>query len=384
MSVNSPVYGVGSGYIQMTPPPVVATRAPLASDIGYEIGTIWIFNSTTAAASISYILCGYFAGVPAWNQTSNAGGSGTFSSLTVTPGPTSITGSFTLIAGTNAVSFGADAADHAMAIGSSTGSSALTVLAGSGASSITTAGGSLAINSGVGAISISSDASATALNIGTGAAVVKTIAIGGTGANVITIGNAQTAGSVAIGTAMTGGTISIGGTGLQTGNFDLAPGTGAQAVTLANGGTGVKTLSIATGAVANVVTIGSTTASAQLILQAGSGATGLKLNAAGNVQMVPATVSDATGTAVLNSRVGVVTYTGFTTAAAGSQVFTVTNSVVSATSAIICTLANVGANDAQMTIQRVLPAAGSFSVTAKNNGAAALNGNVLLTFWVIA
>jgi hypothetical protein len=70
---------------------------------------------------------------------------------------------------------------------------------------------------------------------------------------------------------MTGGTISIGGTGLQTGNFDLAPGTGAQAITLGNGGTGVKTISIGTAAVANVVTIGSTNGAASTTINSGTG-----------------------------------------------------------------------------------------------------------------
>jgi len=37
-----------------------------------------------------------------------------------------------------------------------------------------------------------------------------------------------------------------------------------------------------------------------------------------------------------------------------------------------------------MTVTRVTPGAGSFTVTLTNNGAAALNGDVLITFWIIA
>ncbi len=142
--------------------------------------------------------------------------------------------------------------------------------------------GVLELNSSAGAISIGNDAVAQAINIGTGAAartisigtgaaVVETIAIGGTGANVITIANTQTGGSLAIGAAMTTGTISIGGTGLQTGTITLGGGTGAQIVNVATGGTGVKTVHIADSAVANIVTLGSTTGAAATTIQAGTG-----------------------------------------------------------------------------------------------------------------
>ncbi len=142
--------------------------------------------------------------------------------------------------------------------------------------------GVLELNSSAGVISIGNDAVAQNINIGTGAAartisigtgaaVVETIVIGGTGANVITIGNTQTAGSISMGAAMTGGTISIGGTGLQTGTITIGGGTGAQTVNLATGATGVKTVHIADSAVANIVTLGSTTGAAATTIQAGTG-----------------------------------------------------------------------------------------------------------------
>ena len=86
----------------------------------------------------------------------------------------------------------------------------LTSTAGTGGYSFTAANGIFTANTGTGAVSISTDAHATTINIGTGAAVVKTISIGGTGANVIALANTQTAGSLAVGAAMTGGTITIG------------------------------------------------------------------------------------------------------------------------------------------------------------------------------
>jgi len=169
---------------------------------------------------------------------------------------------------------------------------------GSAGMTITGANGAFGLVSGTGTISISADAAATTVNIGTGAAVVKTISIGGTGANVIAIGNTQTAGSVAIGTAMTSGTVSIGGTGAQTGTVSLAPGTGAQTVNIATGGTGIKTVNIGTGAIDNILTLGSLTGAASLALRAGTG--NMTLNSGGALLLDSADILE------INSSAGVI------------------------------------------------------------------------------
>jgi hypothetical protein len=137
-------------------------------------------------------------------------------------------------------------------------------------------------------------------------------------------------------------------------------------------------------AVADAIKINATDAAGGIQLVAGTGS--IALSSLGSVSMVPDTTTEASPTAAttLDKRVGVCTFTGFTTAAAAAEVFTITNSFVSATSAIFVTVSNIGSNDAQMTLTRVKQAAGSFQVTATNNGAAALNGNVVITYWVIA
>ncbi len=84
------------------------------------------------------------------------------------------------------------------------------------------------------------------------------VTIGGTGANVIALGNTQTGGSVSIGAGMTTGTISIGGTGAQTGTITIDGGSGAQALNFGTGA-GVKT-----------VTVGSSNTTSRLNLAAGS------------------------------------------------------------------------------------------------------------------
>ncbi len=160
---------------------------------------------------------------------------------------------------------------------------------------------------------------------------------------------------------------------------------GTQALTiLSSGATRAGTYNIGDGGAAHVGVIGSTTASASLTLQAGSGTTGLKLNSAGNVQMVPAVVSAAGLTVVNNARVFQAVFTGQTTAAGATDIYNITNSVITGTTqAIIISCDNLGSNDAQMTITRVLQSAGTIGVSLKNNGAAALNGNVHITGWIL-
>lgn len=259
---------------------------------------------------------------------------------TITIGNATGATSVVVNSGTGNLDLGVNATDHTSRLGSTTGVSALTLQAGTGATTIT-AGGAFDVNA-VGAVTIDS----------TGAA--------------IQIGNGANAFAVDIGTGGAARTITIGNN------------TGATSV-IVNGGTGA--MQFGANAIAHATTIGSTTGAAATTVQGGTG--GIAINAAGIVTMLPATDSQAGAAVTINANVGVGTFTGLTTAAAASQVFTITNSLCTATSAILCTLANLGANDAQMTVQRVVPGAGSFTVTAKNNGAAALNGDVIITFWII-
>jgi hypothetical protein len=161
------------------------------------------------------------------------------------------TGVITLDSSAAAISIGANADAFAINLGTA-GARTITVGNGTGATS-------LVLDAGTGNIDIGANAVARSINLGTGAAVVQTIAIGGTGDNVITIGNTQTGGSIALGAAMTTGTITIGGTGAQTGTISIGTGTGAQALNFGTGGTAAKT-----------VTIGSTVAASGSLVQAGT------------------------------------------------------------------------------------------------------------------
>ena len=153
-------------------------------------------------------------------------------------------------------------------IGASQTTGGSIVIGGTGAQT-----GAITIGNGTGAQTLNFGTGGTGvktINVGTGASVANAIAIGGTGANVITIGNTQTAGSISLGAAMTTGTITIGGTGLQTGTIGIGTGTGAQTINLGTGGTGAKTINIGTGAVAQTITIGNTTGATGIVLNSGS------------------------------------------------------------------------------------------------------------------
>ncbi len=154
-----------------------------------------------------------------------------------------------------------------------------------------------------GTIGLGAGTAAQTINIGTGAAVVKTISIGGTGANVIAIGNTQTGGSVSIGTAMTTGTITIGGSS-QTGTISIGNSTASHTINLGTvnptsgnitinilnslngGGTRVVNIAASAGAPSDTVNIGSATSTTNIagLLEIPSGTatpTGTDCDAAG-------------------------------------------------------------------------------------------------------
>lgn len=206
-----------------------------------------------------------------------------------------------------------------------------------------------------------------------------------TNANITMLGGTST-GSLSIGNALSGAII------MQTAaNVSLAAATasnftvtGASVdLTLASVGGSVKVN--ASEAVADAIVLTASNAAGGIQLTTGGGA--IALSSAGAVSMVPATgsVGSPTASQTINSRVIVATFTGFTTAAAASQVFTIVSSAHIAGSGVLVTVANKGAADAQMNITRVnTTTAGTIAITVKNDGAAALNGDVVITVWIIS
>lgn len=238
------------------------------------------------------------------------------------------------------------------------------------------AGNAIVLNASAGAIDIlAAGAAGEDIDItNTAGSVNITAGEAAADAIVISAGNAAGGVSVAAGTAG----IAVAAT---NGAVAITSGTGAISISADAAAT---TVNLATGAGAKTVLLGSTNTTSTTTVRAGSG--GIHLNAAGLLGATPATQSAASPTASVTSNTNLVvaTFTGFTTASAASQVFTITNSLIATTSALFVTASNLGSNDAQMTVTRVQQKAGSVDITLINNGAAALNGNVLISVWVFA
>lgn len=222
------------------------------------------------------------------------------------------------------------------------------------------------------------------INSGTAASGTSTVNIStgtGGGTKAVNIGNADNL------TALTIHGSAIAATAGTTFDLDavgaLSLNSSAAAINIGNDAV-AQGINIGTGAAARTLTVGNTTTTTAVNVNTGTG--GFNVASAGIVTIDVATDTQASPTAAstLNVNAGMATFTGFTTASAASQDFTITNSLVSATSSILVSISNEGANDAQMTITRVKRGAGSFVVTAKNNGAASCNGNISVTFFVLS
>lgn len=295
------------------PYPIISKRAPTTADKA-PIGQTWIFTTNNAV----YFLTSIVNNSANWESVS--GGAGSFTALTVNPGPTNLIGALTVSADGNQVHIADDLDDNTVVIGSITGASPMTIQGGTSGITLEPAD--------TGTITLGTDSMTGSINIGVNTGAGQTV-------NINNIANAHT--HINMGTTSTISEITMGNR--MT----------ASVVTIAGGNTG-----------------------------------GITLNSGGNILLgvASATAASPTATVEIDQRVGAATFTGFTTAAAASQVFTITNSLAFTTSDIQVSVCNEGANDAQMTLQRTARSNGSFAVTLKNNGTQALNGNVSIFFWI--
>lgn len=129
-------YGLIGPTKNIFPDPIILKTGPATTDAG-EIGQVAIVPTTQTA----YMLTSNLNGINTWSVLSSGSGE-TLASLTVTPGPTSLTGALTQTSGN--VSIGADAIAQTIAIG--TGAAIKGVTIGS-----TTASSTLALQTPTGA-----------------------------------------------------------------------------------------------------------------------------------------------------------------------------------------------------------------------------------------
>lgn len=257
-------YGFTQALQQVFPTPIVAKRAPTTADKA-QLGTLWVqpVNTSGTAVNSAWVLTSIISNSATWSDIS--GGAGSFTTLTVNPGPTNLSTS-----GNGAVS-----------IGNSSNTGAITLTVGSGNMSVVGAGHT---------ITIGNDAAANLVTVGSSTAGALTTLVGGNGTGVgsaavelvtadagdIQVGSSTQTGAVYIRPSTAGGNTNI-ATGVNTASQVVNIATGAAgASSTVNILTGVATagtqsVNIATGASAKAVVIGNTTASTTVALNTPSG-----------------------------------------------------------------------------------------------------------------
>lgn len=88
------VYGLSQPIVRGAPTPIISRRSPGVADFATP-GTVW----TNILTNQVYILASIVANSATWIAVAPAGGAGVFTSLTVNPGPTNLTGAVNMPAG---------------------------------------------------------------------------------------------------------------------------------------------------------------------------------------------------------------------------------------------------------------------------------------------
>lgn len=168
------------------------------------------------------------------------------------------------------------------------------------------------------------------------------------------------------------------------GGFVASTGTANASVTLLNqdGATPSASLATGTGDTGGMTIDASAASAASLTIKSGTG--GINLNTSGNaVNVGPIVTATATaGAATCSAQRCVVTSEALTTAAGSDYTLTLTNTFVSTSSLVFCSVGN-GTNTTEgVGCLRVQPGSGSVVVHIRNFGAAVLNGTLRISVMV--
>lgn len=102
------------------------------------------------------------------------------------------------------------------------------------------------------------------------------------------------------------------------------------------------------------------------------------------VDVTPGTGTSTAGAATVNTQSGLVTTEALTTATAATYTFTLTNSLINASSVVLVTIAKGTATAGEPAVHFVTPTAGSAVILIRNDAAAAaLNGTIKIGFLVM-
>lgn len=119
---NQVAYGLTQALITEAPAPILAKRAPTVHDIKWALGQLWI----NVPSNTAYVLTSIVSNSATWLQIEASGGTGVFSSLTVTPGPISLTGTTNINTTGAAVTTIGTGGTGAVNIGNATGNTSVT------------------------------------------------------------------------------------------------------------------------------------------------------------------------------------------------------------------------------------------------------------------
>lgn len=285
-------YGLNQPFNVESPSPVIAKRDPTASDFAM-LTTIW----TNTVTNTIWILASISNNAAHWVEVEAGGGAGIFASLTVVPGPISLTGTTTIntagaatttigTGGTGAVNIGNATGNTGVTgalnvsgnIASTTGNisavlgslnAGTTVTAGTG---ITSTAGNIVASAGNITATLG-NISATAGSLNAGTTVTAGTGITSTAGNIV-----ATAGQVNAATSMTAGTTVTAGTGITATTGNIVASTGNITATLGNVTLGAATATFVFG---NGVSIHSGTGDPNGVVTAAEGSLYLNTNGTG-------------------------------------------------------------------------------------------------------
>jgi hypothetical protein len=95
-----------------------------------------------------------------------------------------------------------------------------------------------------------------------------------------------------------------------------------------------------------------------------------------------ASATSTAAAATINHFGGVITTEALVTAAGAMYTFALTNSLITAKSVVMVSVASGTNTTAGLMVSEVIPAAGSASIKIKNTNAGALNGTLVISFMV--
>ncbi len=102
------------------------------------------------------------------------------------------------------------------------------------------------------------------------------------------------------------------------------------------------------------------------------------------VDVTTGTGTSTAGAATVNTQSGLITTEALVTAAAATYSFTLTNSLINASSVVLVTVGKGTATTGEPAVHFVTPAAGSAVIAIRNDAAAAaLNGTIKIGYFVV-